>query len=385
MAHHVRLLPLLCSILIGSLFPASLSADAVQVRRIPQHGVQPQVCVDTDGVVHLIYLVGDPAHSDIEYVRSVDGGASWSAPLRVNSQAGSTVALGSVRGPHLAIGRGNRVHVAWMGSSIAEPKAPRGIAPMLYSRLAEDGKAFEPQRNVIVSHPGVDGGGSVAADQHGNVFVAWHAPAIFKGIEQDRRVWVARSIDDGATFATELSISDPANGACGCCGMRIFATDKGFFALYRGASEIVNRGMHLVEAGTNLEHPRDREIDPMKFGACIMSTSAFGQASDPLLAAWETNGQVFWSRIDEPVMRSHAPPGAGDRRKHPAVASSADGKVLLAWTERTGWNKGGSVAWQIFDRSGTPIADAAGRRDDLPAWDLPAVVCSSGGKWIVLY
>jgi hypothetical protein len=371
--------------LIGGLLTAPSSAGPEEVRRIPDRGVQPQVCLDTKGIVHLIYLVGDPAHSDIEYVRSADDGATWSTPLRVNSQAGSAVALGSVRGAHLAIGRGNRVHVAWMGSSIAEPKAPRGIAPMLYSRLADDGKAFEPQRNVIVTHSGIDGGGSVAADRQGNVFVAWHAPAVIKGNEQDRRVWVARSVDEGTTFAAEVAISDPANGACGCCGMRIFATDKAFFALYRGASEMVNRGMHLVEADTNLEHPRDREIDPMKFGACIMSTSAFGQASDPLLAAWETNGQVFWGRIDEPALQSHPAPGSGDRRKHPSIAWSSDGKVLLAWTERTSWNKGGSVVWQIFDRSGVPIRGSAGRKDDLPAWDLPAVFCSASGEFVVLY
>jgi hypothetical protein len=37
--------------------------------------------------------------------------------LRVNSQQGSAIAAGAIRGAHLAVGRNGRVHVAWNGSS----------------------------------------------------------------------------------------------------------------------------------------------------------------------------------------------------------------------------------------------------------------------------
>jgi DNA-binding beta-propeller fold protein YncE len=43
---------------------------------------------------------------------------------------------------------------------------------MLYARLDDAGTAFEPQRNLIQVAAGLDGGGSVAADQAGNVYVA---------------------------------------------------------------------------------------------------------------------------------------------------------------------------------------------------------------------
>ena len=71
--------------------------------------------------------------------------------------------------------KNGRPHVAWMGSKLAEPRAPGKEAPMLYTRLNDDGTAFEPQRNVIQHAVGLDGGGSVAADAAGNVHVAWHA------------------------------------------------------------------------------------------------------------------------------------------------------------------------------------------------------------------
>src|SRR5688572_17651534 len=57
---------------------ARAAAPAVTHMRVPDRGVQPQLAVDEGGAVHLIYLKGDPARSDIFYTRSKDGGAKWS-------------------------------------------------------------------------------------------------------------------------------------------------------------------------------------------------------------------------------------------------------------------------------------------------------------------
>jgi hypothetical protein len=147
------------------LFPivAFAQTPAVSALRCPNDGIQPQVAVDSTGRVHLIYLKGEDGDSDIFYVASADDGKTWSKPLRVNSQAGAAIATGTVRGAHLAIGKGNRVHVAWMGSSTAMPKAPSDSTPMLYARMNDARDGFEPQRNMITRATGLDGGGSLAA------------------------------------------------------------------------------------------------------------------------------------------------------------------------------------------------------------------------------
>lgn len=151
-------------------------ASKVTLLRAPEQGLQPQAVMDAKGVLHLIYFLGDPKGGNVFYVRSGDGGATFSRPIQVNSQAGSAVAAGNIRGAHLAVGRNGRAHVAWMGSGKAEPKGPSDSIPMLYSHLNDGGTAFEPQRNVIHAAVGLDGGGSVAADDAGNVYIAWHAP-----------------------------------------------------------------------------------------------------------------------------------------------------------------------------------------------------------------
>src|SRR4051812_46176732 len=86
----------------------------VTLLRVPNGGIQPQTMVDEKGVVHLIYLAGEPRSCDVFYVRSHDG-ENFSQPLRVNSESASAIAIGNIRGAHLALGASGRVHVAWMG------------------------------------------------------------------------------------------------------------------------------------------------------------------------------------------------------------------------------------------------------------------------------
>jgi hypothetical protein len=170
--------------------------------------------------------------------------------------------------------------------------------------------------------------------------------------------------------------------------MRLISAGGRLFALYRGASKQVNRGMYLIDASTDLSTWHDREIAPMKMGMCVMSTSAFFAPSRGLLAAWETSDHVFWSNFDpgDPDARNmHSVPESGHAQKHPAIAANADGLVLVSWTEGTGWNKGGSVCWALFDSTGHEVPDSAGRAKDLPPWDEPVNILRADGSFFLLY
>lgn len=83
---------------------------------------------------------------------------------------------------------------------------------MLYSHLDDSGKAFDPQRSLIHTASGIDRGGAIASDALGNVFVFWHASIQGGKDEADRRIWLARSTDDGKTFATEKIAFDKPTG-----------------------------------------------------------------------------------------------------------------------------------------------------------------------------
>jgi hypothetical protein len=72
------------------------------------------------------------------------------------------------------------------------------------------------------------------------------------------------------------------------------------------------------------------------------------------------------------------------KRKHPSAAVGKNGEVLLAWTEGTGWQKGGSLAWQIFDANGNPAAEK-GRASGVPVWGLVAAIAKPDGSFTIFY
>ena len=117
------------------------AADRIRVHRVPGGGLQPQVAVDEQGILHLIYFSGDARQGNVFYVKSTDDARTFSQPLQVNSQPGSAIATGTIRGAQLALGKAGRVHVAWNGSGEAQPPGPvnpdsgKSGMPMLYARL----------------------------------------------------------------------------------------------------------------------------------------------------------------------------------------------------------------------------------------------------------
>lgn len=360
----------------------------VTLARVPDEGIQPQVAVDAMGVVHMIYFKGDPGQGDLYYVRSRDGGATFSAPLAVNSGRGSAVAVGNIRGGHLAIGKNGRVHVAWNGSHQEGPASPFGHEPMLYARLNDAGTAFEPQRNLIRSAYGLDGGGALAADGAGNVYVLWHAPEPGKEGEGNRRVWIARSRDDGKTFEAERPAYDKPTGACGCCGLNAFVDRKGtLYALYRSATETVHRDIYLLVSRDKGQTFQGEDISKWNVGACVMSSESFAESPAGVLAAWETEKQAYFGRID-PASGKMAPPvaapGAGENRKFPAVAGNRQGETMFAWTEGMGWKKGGVLEWQVYDKTGKPTTER-GKMNGVPVWSLIAVFARPDGGFTIMY
>ena len=363
--------------------------DRVAVIATPEGGIQPQAVADDAGVVHLIYFKGDPGGGDLFYVRSKPGTTEFSKPIRVNSQPGSAIAIGTIRGGQLALGRNGRVQVAWNGSQQAAPPNPIKGSPMLYARLDEDRDAFEPQRNLMHRTFYLDGGGSIGADKERNVYVAWHARSTDapEG-EAGRRLWIARSRDEGATFAEEEPALEMATGACACCGTKALVDRRGtLYVLYRAAKRGVERDMMLATSGDRGGHFQAASLQPWPVSTCPMSSESLVETPSGVLAAWETKGQIAYARVDPQSLaasRPISPPGGGNR-KHPALAANADGETILVWAEDTGWQRGGSLAWRIFDRSGRATREMGRVSGGIPVWSLPAVVALPDGRFVIIH
>jgi hypothetical protein len=377
----------------------SQPAEKVTLSRVPGGGLQPQVAVDAQGVVHLLYYKGEAKQGDLYYVRSSDNGATFSSPIRVNSQPESAVAAGTIRGGQLALGAAGRVHVAWNGSGAALPKGPlnpeqsadspyNGL-PMLYTRMTDEGRAFEPQRNLMQKTFALDGGGTVAADGKSHVYVLWHGNTAGDATgEASRRVWIARSQDNGKSFTPEEAAYANPTGACGCCGMRAFVDSRGdLYALFRSAQQQIHRDEYLLRSRDQGRSFEGRLLDPWQINACPMTSGAFAESSDNVLVAWETENQVYFTRVDPDTFAAAKPvaaPGPGNDRKHPSLAVNRRGEVLLTWMEGEGWGKGGTLRWQLFNASGGAV-DGLGEAPGIPPFSFAAAFARPDGGFTILY
>jgi hypothetical protein len=116
-----------------------------------------------------------------------------------------------------------------------------------------------------------------------------------------------------------------------------------------------------------------------------MSTFSLANSTDGVVAAWETAGQVYWANvgIGKPST-AIAPPGEERTRRHPSIARNARGETLLAWTEGMGFTKPGTLAWQVFDRSGAPVGGLE-RGGVVPVGSLVAAYATADGAFAIVY
>lgn len=106
------------------------------------------------------------------------------------------------------------------------------------------------------------------------------------------------------------------------------------------------------------------------------------QGPTGVAAAWDTEGQIYFTTIKPGTTEFTKPqsaPGAGRERKHPALAVNGQGEMILVWTEGTGWQKGGALVWQVYDKSGKPTAEKGRIERGIPVWGLPTVVATKDG------
>lgn len=347
---------------------------AVETLRIPEGGRLPRAVVDDGGALHVVYVAGDTSRGDLFHATREPGAAGWSEPRRVNSRALSVSGLGPVDGAQFALGPDDRLHVAWLQS---EPPA------FFYTRSRADGPGFEPQRELPAGEAGsLEAGPAVAADGGGNVYVFWHAGAF----EDARRsVFLTASRDGGTTFEPARRVSPEAEGACACCGLAAMSDAGGAVHVsYRGAGDNVRRGQRLL---TSTDHGRtfsDTLVHPWALRACPVSTTDLSAGPGGPTAAWETQGQVYFARVDR-LDAVRAPPGeARFRRKNPVVAVDARGDTLLAWGDGPGFSFGGSLHWRVFDAAGRPVGEPGGGVGTIIDGSTVAAVVQDG-RFLVVF
>jgi hypothetical protein len=160
------------------------------------------------------------------------------------------------------------------------------------------------------------------------------------------------------------------------------------YILYRSAAGGgAERDMYLLSSRDHGNRFDGQRIQAWKITACPMSSASLFDRGSEVLAAWETKEEVYFARIDPQSGKLSSPvkPPGSARRKHPSVATNQHGETIVAWAEGTGWQKGGALAWQVFDRAGRPTGAEGRIEGDIPVWGLPAVVARTDGSFLIIH
>ncbi len=357
---------------------ASVSASEVVTVRLPDGALQPRTVSVGDGSTVVVFLQGNPQASEVKLATLNNAGA-LDTPVTINTPATEAIAMGTVRGPSIAVGSQGIRQVLWhgKGGTAADGKG----SALYYARVNVSGKTTPPQ-DVMGTTTALDGGAAIAADAAGHVWLVWHALPAGKAGESERRLFIRQSSNNGATFSEPWPVKGEDMGICGCCGLAAITDATGSLqVLYRTAEKSSQRGVRLIRLPVNATAatvPVLLKNDHWNMSACPMTTATLLPGTKETITAWITGFEMQffgWNPTDIG--------GKKAVQNHPRLARNAAGETLLIWTEAAAWGKGGELASQIFSATSAPLGIP--QRQPLPTWSYGACATLADGRFAVLY
>lgn len=156
--------------------------------------------------------------------------------------------------------------------------------------------------------------------------------------------------------------------------------------MFRSATEDVHRDIYLLRAQPGADSFAGVILHRWEINACPMSGMSFSEGSSGTMATWETAGQVYFAPVYGKASKGSQPIAASEtpaNRKHSYLATNASGQTLMIWIEESGWQKGGTLSWRMFDAAGKPVSDVK-TEAPAPTWSFGAVFARKGG-FTILY
>lgn len=342
----------------------------VRVIQAPANCIAPDVFLDAQGVLHMVYGMEPHAY----YVRSTDNGATFTPPVQVDGAEQATTTMGE-RGPKVAVDGDGIVHVIWADRWFLGAKCYAR-----YTRSTDGGKTFEPPK-AVSSMPGIDGV-TMTANAKGHVLAFWHVMADPKpDVPEATWLYMSRSTDHGATFGPSepVKISNYPPLACSMCMMRARATDDGtVYVAFRAATKNIRDFWVLKGSSTANDFTATRvNEDNWEIPTCPMCGPELTFAPDGrMLCGFMSKHKVYWSISDATVANAaganaaagakftvHAatPENANDEI-YPAAFANKAGDVLFLWQVGPMSVKATAVVhWALYSADGK----ATGKQDTL--------------------
>jgi hypothetical protein len=140
---------------------------AVDLSNTPGTSSHPDIAVEKSGAVDVVWGdTTDATSPDIYFVRSQDGGTTWTEPFDISNTPGVSDE------PAIALAADNSLHVVWTDTSKGENKKD-----IYYAGSYDSGKTWSKDPLLpaidISNTPGASTEPAIATDESGGVHVVW--------------------------------------------------------------------------------------------------------------------------------------------------------------------------------------------------------------------
>lgn len=302
--------------------------------------------VNPQGGIWIVRKETDNAAQFLVLQKSDDGGATWTAPKRLQREPEAISADGENQ-PKLAFGGKGELYISY-----TRPLAKPYTGEIRFIRSLDGGKTFTPPITVhanrdLITHR-FD---AMTVDPQGRIFIAWIDKRDAEAARARKRdytgaaIYYAVSDDQGASFRGDFKLADHS---CECCRIALALAPGGkVMALWRHVFEPNVRDhaiAQLTPAGV-VTAPQRATFDDWRIDACphqgpALAFAADGTRHQTWFTGKEDDGGLFYASA-APCAQMGRPVKLGsDQADHAAIA--IEGKTIV-------------LAWRQFDGKATAI------------------------------
>jgi hypothetical protein len=148
----------------------------------PSDSSAPNVAVDTDGNIHMVWEDNNPGDYEIYYRRSTDGGVTWAGAKRLTWNSGDS------RNPVITSDSDDNIHVVW------DDGTP-GRQEIYHRRSTDKGMTWKAVKRLTQLN-GDSQVPSIAVDPSDNVHIVW-----FDMTPGNNEIYYSRSADEGVSWS----------------------------------------------------------------------------------------------------------------------------------------------------------------------------------------
>ena len=143
----------------------------------------PDIAVDSNDDIHLVWEDNTPGNPEIYYKKSTDGGTSWTTKRLTYTSYGSYV-------PAIAVDSNDHIHVVW-------EEYDAGIHDIFYKTSIDGGTTWKTKR--LTWNSGYSSQAAIAADSNSHLHVVWEDGSSSLRSE----IFYKRSTDGGVNWTTK--------------------------------------------------------------------------------------------------------------------------------------------------------------------------------------